>query len=129
MFAAFAETKTAEELVELIHSCHVPCGEAKDVAELLHDPHLRARGMVVDIDHPRLGHIQTYNNPIMFDRRSIGIQPGENPQAPEIGESNETVLRELLSFHRNRSRRCTSPGRCGTERRREPWEKAVFRKN
>ena len=76
----------------------MPCGEAKYVAELLEDPHLLARGMVVDIDHPRLGHIKTYNNPIMFNRQSIGVQPGENPQAPEIGESNETVLRELLGL-------------------------------
>ena len=98
IFAEFAETKTAGELIELIHGCHVPCGEAKDVAELLEDPHLLARGMVVDIDHPRLGHIKTYNNPIMFNRQSIGVQPGENPQAPEIGESNETVLRELLGL-------------------------------
>lgn len=97
-FADYAETLTADELVEMMHGFHVPCGEAKDVAELLTDPHLLARGMVMDIDHPRLGKIKTYNNPIMFNCRSVGIQPGENPMAPEIGQDNAAVLEELLGL-------------------------------
>ncbi len=98
VFAEYAQDKTSEELIEMIHSLHIPCGVAKDVAELLTDPHLIARGMVVDIDHPRLGKIKTYNDPIMFDQRSIGVQPGENPVSPEIGQDNEEVLSTLAGL-------------------------------
>jgi crotonobetainyl-CoA:carnitine CoA-transferase CaiB-like acyl-CoA transferase len=41
-------------------------GIVKDVKELLDDPRLKARGMVVEVDHPRLGKVKTFNLPIKF---------------------------------------------------------------
>jgi crotonobetainyl-CoA:carnitine CoA-transferase CaiB-like acyl-CoA transferase len=97
-FADWAITKNADELMDLIHGWRIPCGIVKDVVELLDDPHLKARNMVVDIDHPRLGKIKTYNNPIMFDGKNLGIEKGENILDPEIGESNAQVLHDLLGM-------------------------------
>ena len=54
--------------------------------------------MVVDIKHPRMGDIKTFNNPIMFDEHSVGIAPGENPLEPEIGEHDAEVLQQLLGL-------------------------------
>lgn len=98
IFAEYAEKMTGEELKELIHGLHIPFGYAKTVKELLEDPHLKARGMVVDVEHPKLGAIKTYNNPIMFNGQSIGVAPGENPTAPEVGEENEMILKEILDI-------------------------------
>jgi len=98
IFADWAITKTADELVDIIHELHIPCGVVKDVVDLLNDPHLKARNMVVDIDHPKLGKIKTYNNPIMFDGKNMGIDSKDNPLDPELGENNQQVLQDVLGL-------------------------------
>lgn len=98
VFAKWAIQKTADELIDIIHSLHIPCGVVKDVIDLLDDPHLKARNMVVDIDHPKLGKIKTYNMPVMFDGKNMGIDAKDNPLDPEIGESNSQVLGDLLGI-------------------------------
>jgi crotonobetainyl-CoA:carnitine CoA-transferase CaiB-like acyl-CoA transferase len=98
IFSGYARTRTAAQLVETLHSLRIPCGIVKDVVELLDDPHLAERNMVVPIDHPRLGKIRTYNNPIMFDQKSLGIRPGENPLDPELGADSADILAGWLGL-------------------------------
>ena len=98
VFASWAKERTADELTETLTGLHVPCGVAKDVAELLDDPQLTVRNMVVDIDHPRLGRIKTYNNPVLYDGVSLGIGTDENPLEPELGADGRVVLREVLGL-------------------------------
>jgi crotonobetainyl-CoA:carnitine CoA-transferase CaiB-like acyl-CoA transferase len=98
VFASWAKERTAGELTDMLTGLHVPCGIAKDVAELLDDPQLMARNMVVEIDHPRLGRIKTYNNPVLYDGVSLGIGTDENPLEPELGADGRTVLREVLGL-------------------------------
>ena len=98
IFADWAIEKTADELVDIIHELHIPCGVVKEVVDLLDDPHLKARNMVVEIDHPKLGKIKTYNMPIMYDGKSMGIEAKDNPLDPEIGQSNQDVLQEVLGL-------------------------------
>jgi len=104
VFAKWAIQKTADELIDIIHSLHIPCGVVKDVVDLLDDPQLKARNMVVDIDHPKLGKIKTYNMPVMFDGKNMGIDSKDNPLDPEIGESNSQVLGDLLGISADKIR-------------------------
>lgn len=97
-FADWAKTQNTEDLLAFLHEYHVPCGVVRDVVELLDDPHLKARNMVVDIDHPKLGKVKTYNSPIMFDGISCGIAEGTNPLEPDLGEHNKKVLSEYLGM-------------------------------
>jgi crotonobetainyl-CoA:carnitine CoA-transferase CaiB-like acyl-CoA transferase len=96
--AAWIRTKTAEETLALFQGLRIPCGLVKEVAELLADPHLTARNMVVGVNHPRLGAIKTYNDPILFDGRSIGLAPGEGPMEPGLGEHAAGILRDRLGL-------------------------------
>jgi succinate--hydroxymethylglutarate CoA-transferase len=64
----------------------------------LEDPHLQARNMVVDIQHPQMGAIKTHNSPIMMNGSSCGIAKGENPLEPELGQDNEAVLKQYLDL-------------------------------
>jgi crotonobetainyl-CoA:carnitine CoA-transferase CaiB-like acyl-CoA transferase len=97
-FAAWTKEHTAEEITEFCRQRRVPCGEVREVTDLLEDPHLLARNMVPRINHPKLGAIQTYNVPVLFDGQSIGIAPGENPLDPEIGEHGREVMKDLLGL-------------------------------
>ena len=66
----------------------IPVGRVRSVAEILNSPQLRARGMVVDREHPVIGSLRLVGSPIQFD--------GENHTAtlppPLKGEHTENVL-------------------------------------
>jgi crotonobetainyl-CoA:carnitine CoA-transferase CaiB-like acyl-CoA transferase len=90
------ENMTAEELENLFIAMDAPMGIIKDVRELLEDPHLKARNMIVDVDHPKLGKVKTYNLPLRFKEVPVGVQEGDNPHDPELGEHSAEILKIFL---------------------------------
>ncbi|MDE2710282.1 MAG: CoA transferase [Acidobacteriota bacterium] len=66
----------------------IPVGRVRSVAEILNSPQLKARGMVVDREHPSIGSVRLVGSPIQFD--------GENHTAtlppPLRGEHTEDML-------------------------------------
>jgi crotonobetainyl-CoA:carnitine CoA-transferase CaiB-like acyl-CoA transferase len=98
IFAGWARTRTAEELQQALGDMSVPNGMVKEVPELLEDPHLKDRYMVVDIDHSKLGKVKTFNLPIRFFGGEMGIERGENPVDPALGQDSVELLGELLGL-------------------------------
>lgn len=90
------ENMTAEDLENLFVAMDAPMGIVKDVKELLDDPHLRDRGMVVDVNHPRLGPVKTFNLPIKFFGAEAGVTGEEAPLDPALGEHSNEILTTLL---------------------------------
>jgi crotonobetainyl-CoA:carnitine CoA-transferase CaiB-like acyl-CoA transferase len=90
------ENMTADDLENLFIAMDAPMGIIKDVRELLDDPHLKARDMVVDVDHPRLGKVKTFNLPIKFFGTTVGVKPGEVPLDPEVGQHSHELLKTYL---------------------------------
>jgi len=90
------ENMTADDLESLFIAMDAPMGIIKDVKELLDDPHLKARDMVVEVDHPKLGKIKTFNLPIKFFNAEAGVKPGKAPLDPEIGQHSTEILKTLL---------------------------------
>jgi crotonobetainyl-CoA:carnitine CoA-transferase CaiB-like acyl-CoA transferase len=68
----------------------VPCGPINDYAEAFADPQIRARGMVVEIDHPTLGRMRTPGSPIKMSKTPTTVER----RAPLLGEHTREVLRE-----------------------------------
>jgi crotonobetainyl-CoA:carnitine CoA-transferase CaiB-like acyl-CoA transferase len=98
IFADWARTRTAEELQEILGEMSIPNGLVKEVPELLEDPQLLARNMVVDVDHAKLGKVKTFNLPIKFFGGEMGIERGENPPDPELGQDTGELLGEILGL-------------------------------
>ena len=92
------ENMTADELESLFIAMDAPMGIIKDVKELLDDPHLKAREMVVDVDHPKLGKIKTFNLPIKFFGAEAGVKAGNVPLDPEIGQHSNDILKSMLGM-------------------------------
>jgi len=97
-FANYAKNLTGDELVQIVSEYGVPAGPVKTVNELLNDPHLRERNMVVDIDHPQLGPVSTFNQPVKMQSVELGIAKGENPLEPSAGEHSEMILKKYLGM-------------------------------
>ncbi|HTI54457.1 MAG TPA: formyl-CoA transferase [Verrucomicrobiae bacterium] len=78
------------EAMELLAGAGVPCGACLDTGEVLTDPHLLARDMIVELDHPVRGRFLTVGNPIKLSQSPTTIIP-----SPLLGEHRTEILRDL----------------------------------
>ena len=85
---AVMETRPRAHWLELLESHGVPCGPINDYAEVMADPHVRARELVVETDHPTLGRIQALGTPIKLSETPLA--PGR--PAPRLGQHTDDVL-------------------------------------
>jgi crotonobetainyl-CoA:carnitine CoA-transferase CaiB-like acyl-CoA transferase len=80
-----------DELIHRLESHSVPCGRVRSIAEAMEDPQLRARDMVIAIEHPDLGTIKNLGNPIKLSRhpRLPRLPP------PRLGQHTEEIMDSL----------------------------------
>jgi formyl-CoA transferase len=76
--------------MEILAGAGVPCGACLDTAEVLADPHLQAREMIVEVEHPVRGRYLTVGNPIKLSASPTTIGP-----SPLLGQHREEILKEL----------------------------------
>ena len=69
----------------------IPCGPINDYAAVFADPHIVAREMVVDVEHPTLGSMRALGSPIKMS----ATPPDVRRRAPRLGEHTEAVFREF----------------------------------
>lgn len=50
--------------LERLDAAGIPCGPINNYAETFADPQVRARGMVVEMDHPTMGRMRTLGSPV-----------------------------------------------------------------
>jgi formyl-CoA transferase len=82
--------RTKHEVMTRLASAGVPCGACLDTGEVLTDPHLLARDMIVEVDHPVRGRFVTVGNPIKLSASPTTIRP-----SPLLGEHRGEILTEL----------------------------------
>ncbi len=88
------------ELAERLQREDVAAAPVMNVADLLDDPHYRARGTFIEVRHP-LGFEETiYGAYVKTSRFQANVRPG-----PAIGQDNEYVFKELLGVSDERYRR------------------------
>jgi len=85
--------RSKHEVMRLLGDAGVPCGACQDTGEVLADPHLKAREMIVDIDYPTRGTYQTVGCPI-----KLSDSPVEITRPPLLGEHTDEVLAELCGI-------------------------------
>ncbi|HEV8586165.1 MAG TPA: CoA transferase [Methylomirabilota bacterium] len=91
MIEAWTEKHTKHEALEILAGAGIPCGAVLDSNEVLADPHMKARGMITELEHPRRGKYPMPANPV----RMSG-SPTDVVRAPLLGEHNADVYGRLL---------------------------------
>jgi crotonobetainyl-CoA:carnitine CoA-transferase CaiB-like acyl-CoA transferase len=86
------------QLLEMLDEADVPVGPVNDVAEILGDPHVRARRLVGSFDYPEVGEFKALAIPYKF----LGWDDPEIGRPPALGEHTESVLREVLGLSSER---------------------------
>jgi len=100
--ARFAERTTAEWLARL--RGRVPCAPVNTIAQALADEQVRARGMIVEVEHPRLGVLREVASPV----RTAAPAP-----APRLGQHTDEILRALLGYAPDRIAALRASGALG----------------
>jgi formyl-CoA transferase len=93
------------EVMRLLGDAGVPCGACQDTGEVLSDPHLKAREMIVDVDYPTRGTYQTVGCPV-----KLSDSPAEITRPPLLGEHTDALLGSLCGVDPDRLRRLHEDG-------------------
>jgi crotonobetainyl-CoA:carnitine CoA-transferase CaiB-like acyl-CoA transferase len=81
----------AKDLEEKIVAAGIPCSPVNDYAQVFEDPQVKARGLVVEVNHPHMGRMKTVRNPVLMDKDGPTIRR----PAPTLGEHTAEILGEL----------------------------------
>jgi succinyl-CoA---D-citramalate CoA-transferase len=90
----WTSTLGTRDLLDLLEKHGVPSGLIYRTADMLEDPHFIARQAIVSTQHPAFGTLRMQN---VAPRLSASPSSIRSP-APELGQHNAEVYRELLSI-------------------------------
>ena len=91
---ALFRTRPAAEWLDRLTREGVPAAPINRLDQVLEDPQVRLREMVVETAHPRHGPLPTLGTPVKLDG-ALGL---EVRPAPALGEHTAEVLRDLLGY-------------------------------
>jgi len=81
-------TMTTAEVCEILDKAQVPVGPILSIDQLVEDPQLRDREMLVEINHPTEGRVEFPGNPIKYSKTKVDVfEP-----APLLGQDAEEIL-------------------------------------
>jgi CoA:oxalate CoA-transferase len=94
VLAAWVRTKTAEEVVALVRGAGLPCAKIDSIRDVVMNPQVRHRGMLVEVEHPTAGRVPMHGLNIHFSQTPKAIR---HP-APLLGQHNEDVYGRWLGL-------------------------------
>ena len=93
IISAWTSTKRKHDVMADLTELGIPCAAVLDTREVLDDPQLRAREMVVEVDDPNRGTYPAFGCPIKISSNSVSVRP-----PPLLGEHSAEVLSSILDF-------------------------------
>lgn len=83
--------RRVSDILAQLDTIDVPAAKVQNIEEVLHDPQIIARGMVVEQEHPKLGTIRLPNMPFHMS----GCDTTITQVAPSLGQHNTDIAQEL----------------------------------
>lgn len=90
----YTQERTRWDTAKLLLDNDVPSAPVYNVAEAVDDPHINARGMIIEFDQPQYGKVRVAGCPIKFSETPISTYT----PAPLLGQHNEELLARLLGY-------------------------------
>ena len=84
--------RPADEWIEELVAAGIPAGPINFPQDTLSDAHVRARGMIVELEHPLIGMVRSLGMPFL----SAEAGPTYRRPPPLLGEHNEEIRKEYV---------------------------------
>ena len=82
-------TRSGRDWLEILQDAGVPCGPIQNVDQVVRDPQVRARNMIVSVEDPEVGSFPVAGNPIKL----FGVSdPATRPPAPVLDADRAAIL-------------------------------------
>jgi len=94
LLAEWVAARTADEVVGLVRGAGLPCAKVATIDEVVEDPQVRHREMLVEIDHPTVGRFPMHGLNIHYSHTRQEIRR----PAPLLGQHNTEVYGEWLGL-------------------------------
>ncbi len=104
--AALAARPGAEWLA-ILRAAGLPCGPINSIEDVVNDPQVAARNMIVEVDDPQAGRVKLFGNPI---KMSAFDDPKVRPTAPDLDGDRARVLRDFTNEGESRDRGSSPAG-------------------
>lgn len=88
------KTRTTQEWITELENAGIPCGPVNTIGQVASDPQVAARGMFIELHHPKAGNFKVVNTPFKFSETPCRV----TPTFPDLGEHTEEVLSHLLGM-------------------------------
>ena len=98
--------ETKESWIERLQAAGVPCGPINTIADVVKDPQVLHREMIVEIEHPVAGKLKMPGCPIKLSETPASV---EKP-SPTLGQHQEEILCGFLGLDREEFERLQNSG-------------------
>ncbi len=89
---AILTTKDTAEWVEILNKFSVPCSPIHNIKDVIHDPQIKARKMIIHVDDPELGSFKVAGNPIKIN----GVMDNMHQiTAPRLNQHRTQILKDF----------------------------------
>jgi len=88
------KTRTTQEWITELENAGIPCGPVNTIGQVASDPQVAARGMFIELHHPKAGNFKVVNTPFKFSETPCRV----TPTFPDLGEHTEEVFCHLLGM-------------------------------
>lgn len=86
--------KSIAEWVALLEGAGLPCAPINTIDRIVNDPHIAAREMIVEVEHPVAGSLKMPGVPV-----KLSAAPGRvEHHAPLLGQHQAEILKEILGW-------------------------------
>ncbi len=86
--------KPRDEWLDLFGKVGVIAGPVNNIEQVVTDPHVNAREMVLNVKHSRMGDMKVVGTPMKFSRTPCSVQKA----SPDLGEHTHEILEEMLNL-------------------------------
>lgn len=97
---------SVEKITQILMEHRIPAAPVYSIKDIANDPHVKARGLIVSMEHPKLG-ILNFTGPHI---KLSATPPKIRSCPPLLGEHNNIILTQYLNFSKEEIKKLEADG-------------------